>query len=415
MNHRFSIFQPLGSRNFRLLLLGEVISLLGKRVHFIVLAWLALQLTGSSLTLGFVLMTAVIPKAFFMLFGGALSDRFSLKRLMLISNLVRAAIAAGIAIFVFYEAIALWHLYLFALLIGVADALFLPALMTTIPRLLENNRIEAGNALVRGAMPLSGLIGSAPAGLLISAIGIAATFGIDALFFLLSAIVLWLMAEVIPSASTSDDVVSRPANRFRFFSVLGDIRDGLGYAWRRPAIRALFLTVSVIHLSFVGPFTVGLAVLANSKFTGGTTDFGILLSCRGGGALLGAIIAGSVVFKHRGLLLSVITVSLGASLVLVSFAQEVIWASLLAGLIGIGSGLFGVISVTWLQKIAAPHMMGRMMGLINSSALILAPISFVLTGAIAEINPSLVFIVAGIPVMLISIYLIAIRDFRQLK
>ena len=60
-------------------------------------------------------------------------------------------------------------------------------------------------------------------------------------------------------------------------------------------------------------------------------------------------------------------------------------------------------------------MLGRMMGLINSSALILAPISFVLTGAIADVNLSLVFIVAGIPVLVITIYLIAIKDFRQLK
>ena len=415
MKQRFSIFQPLGSRNFRLLLLGEVIFLLGSQVHFIVLAWLALQLTGSPLALGFVLMTAAIPKAFFMLFGGALSDRFSLKRLMLISNLARAAIAAGIAFLVFNEAIALWHLYLFTLLIGVADALFSPALMTAIPRLLENNRREAGNALVRGAMQASTFIGSAPAGLLIPAIGIAATFGIDALFFLLATITLWLMAEVMSSASTSDDVVSRPANRFTASSVLGDIKDGLGYAWRRPAFRALFLTVSVIHLSFIGPFIVGLAALAKSEFAGGATDFGIVRSCFGGGALLGTIIAGSVVFKHRGLLLSVITASLGASLVLMSLAQDVILASLVAGLIGIGSGFFSVLSFTWLQKITAPHMMGRMMGLNNSSALILAPISFVLTGAIAEVNPSLVFIVAGIPVLLISIYLIATRDFRQLK
>jgi len=137
INHQFPALQPLKNRNFRLLLLGEIIFLLGNKVHFIVLAWLALQLTGSSLTLGFVLMTAAIPKALFMLFGGALSDRFSLRKLMLISNLARAAIATGIAILVFNEAIELWHLYLFVLLIGVADALFLPALMTTIPSLLK--------------------------------------------------------------------------------------------------------------------------------------------------------------------------------------------------------------------------------------------------------------------------------------
>ena len=359
-------------------------------------------------------MTAAIPKALFMLFGGALSDRYSLKRLMIISNVARAAIATIIAILVFNEAIALWHLYLVALLVGVADSLFQPALMTAIPSLLEKNKLEAGNALVRGAMPIGTLIGSAPAGLLISSVGIAATFGIDALFFLLAATVLWLMAEVMSYVSTSDDVVSRAAHRSRSFGVLGDIKDGLGYAWRRPAIRALFITVSVIHLSFVGPFTVGLATLVNSTFTGGATDFGIVRSCFGGGALLGAIIAGSVVFKHRGLLLVIITAALGVSLALISLAQDVIFASLFAGLIGIGDGLINVISFTWLQKTISSHMLGRMMGLINSSALILAPISYVITGAIAEINPSLVFIVAGIPVLVITIYLITIKDIRQL-
>ena len=295
MNHRFSIFRPLGSHNFRLLLLGEIISLLGNQIHLVVLAWLALQLTGSSLALGFVLMTAAIPKASFMLFGGALSDRYSLKRLMIISNMARAAIVAGISILVFYEAIVLWHLYLVALLVGVADSLFQPALMTAIPSLLEKNKLEAGNTLVRGAMQASILIGSGPAGLLISAVGIAATFGIDALFFLIAATVLWLLAEVRSYVSTSDDVLSGPAPHFRIFSFIANIKDGLGYAWYRPAIRALFIAVSVIHLSFVGPFIVGLAALANSSFAGGATDFGIVRACFGGGALLGAIIAGSVV------------------------------------------------------------------------------------------------------------------------
>ncbi|MFC1912237.1 MFS transporter [Chloroflexota bacterium] len=414
INYQFPVLRPLNNSNFRLLLLGEVTFLLGNQAHVIVLAWLALQLTGSSLTLGFVLTAAAIPKAVFMLFGGALSDRFALKRLMQISSIARAAIAAGIATLVFYEAIAPWHLYLFALLIGVADALFYPALMTTIPSLLERNKLEAGNALVRGAMQTSALIGAVPAGLLISTIGIAATFGIDAIFFLLATIALWSMAEVMSSESTSDDVASGPAHRFRISDVLVDIKDGLGYAWRKPAIRALFITVSVIHLSFTGPFIVGLATLTNNSFAGGATDFGIVRSCFGGGALLGTIIAGSVVIKHRGLLLTFITAALGTSLALISLSQEIILASLLAGLIGIGNGLFNVISFTWLQKTIAPHMLGRMMGLINSFALILSPISFILTGAIAEVNPSLVFIVAGIPVLLITIYLLAIRDFRQL-
>jgi MFS family permease len=411
LSRPFPILRPLNNRNFRLLLLGEGTFLLGNQIHLVVLAWLTLQLTGSGLALGSVLMTAAIPKAFFMLFGGALSDRFSLKRLMLLSNIARVAIAASIAFLVFYEAIALWHLYLFSLLIGLADALFHPALMSTIPRLLTHDKREAGNALVRGVTQLSTLIVSAPAGLLISTVGIAATFGIDALFFLLAAVILWLMTEIISSASSqSDDVVFKPARRFKLTNVLADIKDGLGYAWHRPAIRALLITVAVIHLSFVGPFTVGLAALANSDFAGGATDFGIVLSSFGGGALLGTIIAGLTVFKRRGLLLCAVTAALGASLVLMSFAQNVVVASSIAILIGIENGSF-----TWLQAATTPNMVGRMMGLVHSSALVLAPISFLMTGAIADVNPSLVFIVAGIPVLVIAIYLVVIRDFRQLK
>ena len=95
--------------------------------------------------------------------------------------------------------------------------------------------------------------------------------------------------------------------------------------------------------------------------------------------------------------------------------RDVVSASLLAGLIGIGSGLFNVLGFTWLQTTTTPHMMGRMMGLINSSALILTPVSFVLTGAISDVSPSLVFIIAGIPVSVMAIYLAMSRYFHQIQ
>lgn len=72
-----AILQPLRLRDFRLVFTGEGISLIGDQFHFVALAWLALQLTGSGLALGTVLMVAAIPRAVFMLLGGALSDRFS--------------------------------------------------------------------------------------------------------------------------------------------------------------------------------------------------------------------------------------------------------------------------------------------------------------------------------------------------
>ena len=84
-----ALLRPLRDRDFRLIFGGETISVLGDQFHFVALAWLALQLTGSGLALGSVLMTAAIPRAVFVLVGGAFSDRFSPRTLMLVSNVIR--------------------------------------------------------------------------------------------------------------------------------------------------------------------------------------------------------------------------------------------------------------------------------------------------------------------------------------
>ena len=86
-----ALLQPLRVRDYRLVFAGETISVLGDQFHFVALAWLALQLTGSGLALGTVLMTAAIPRAIFILVGGAFSDRFSPRTLMLVSNAIRAS------------------------------------------------------------------------------------------------------------------------------------------------------------------------------------------------------------------------------------------------------------------------------------------------------------------------------------
>jgi len=85
---------PLRLPDFRLVFTGETISLIGDQFHFIALAWLALQLTGSGVALGTVLMAAAIPRAVFMLLGGAMSDRISPRTLMIVSNALRAVVVA---------------------------------------------------------------------------------------------------------------------------------------------------------------------------------------------------------------------------------------------------------------------------------------------------------------------------------
>src|SRR4051794_5837214 len=85
---------PLRVRDFRLLWVGQSVSMLGDQFYLIALPWLVLQITGSPLALGTVLALASVPRALFMLIGGALVDRFSPRNVMFLSNLVRMILVA---------------------------------------------------------------------------------------------------------------------------------------------------------------------------------------------------------------------------------------------------------------------------------------------------------------------------------
>src|SRR5512147_3110113 len=108
-------------RNFRLLWIGEGISLLGDQFYMIALPWLVLSLTGNALAVGTVMAIAGIPRALFMLVGGALTDRFTPRRLMINSNLGRMILTGLLAILVSTNLIQLWMLYVSALCFGLAD------------------------------------------------------------------------------------------------------------------------------------------------------------------------------------------------------------------------------------------------------------------------------------------------------
>src|SRR5690349_12235851 len=95
-----SIADLLRIRNFRLLWIGQSTSLLGDQFYLIALPWLVLKLTGDPLTLGTVLALAGIPRALFMLVGGAFTDRFSPRTIMLLSDLLRMVLSMLLAIFV---------------------------------------------------------------------------------------------------------------------------------------------------------------------------------------------------------------------------------------------------------------------------------------------------------------------------
>lgn len=381
------IFRPLSTRDFRLLFSGETISLLGDQFHFVALAWLVLQLTGSGLAVGTVLMVAGIPRAVFVLVGGALADRASPRSVMLASNTLRAAFVAVLAALVLSGRVELWQLYVLAAVFGIVDAFFWPAMTTVVPMLVPERELPAANALMQGSQQLTGLIGPALAGLLVAAVGTGLAFGLDAASFAVAAGALVLIRGGRRVAAADE---SRP-------NVLGTIRAGIAYAWRDPAVRSLLILSATLNFAINGPVSVGLAWLADNRFDGGAAAFGLMLSAFGAGALVGAVVAGSVGrIKQLGWFTLGGSAVMGLALGLIGFAPSVAVVMLLNVAIGVAVGLLNVRIIAWLQVRTPSEMIGRVMSLVMLGGLALTPLSLAAAGLLVDLGAAtLCFAVAG--------------------
>jgi Major Facilitator Superfamily len=395
---RLPLLRPLSLRDFRLIWVGETISLLGDQFYFVALTWLTLQLTGSGLALGTLLMAAAIPRAALMLAGGAITDRFSPRFLMLASNLLRGILVAIVAGLLLLNAVQLWELYVLAVIFGAVDAVFYPASNTILPMLLDEPRLRAGTALMQGTLQGTTLIGPALAGILIATVGsvsgTGAAFAFDAASFAVASLALWLIRGGMraPTGISSADAPSRPAST----GLLADIGAGLRYAWDDPVIRSLLFVIAAVDFSFAGPFGVGLASLAHTRFVGGAAAFGTMISGWGAGALIGTIIGGSLSrVRRRGITTLLLVAVMGCGLAFIGFAPSVVLATVLVAAIGIGSGFVNVIMVPWLQTRTDAAMLGRVMSLIMFASVGLAPLSYAVSGALVSFNLTLLFAVAG--------------------
>ena len=395
----------LRNRNFRLLWIGEGISLLGDQFYMIALPWLVLSLTGNALAVGTVMAMAGIPRALFMLVGGALTDRFTPRKLMISSNLARMVLTALLAGLVATDLIQSWMLYALALLLGLADAFFFPAQTSIVPQLVDKDQLQQGNAMIQGTATFSLLVGPLLAGAMISWLdrgvtpstsGMALAFAFDALSFLASITLLSLMrVETAPVATEKAET-----------GVLASIREGLLYVSKDAVLKVVFPITLGLNILINGPFAVGIPVLARTRFPEGAAAFGLIMSLFGGGALLGTILAGVLPKPSKKLLgtisLSVISI-MGIGLAIIGIAP-IMYIAVAAGLVmGTANGYANTMLITWLQQKVAPEMTGRVMSLVMFAAIGLNPVSNALAGIFIELNAAVLLVCAGILMTLFTL------------
>ena len=400
------------NRNFILLWIGELISLIGDQFYLIALPWLVLQLTGDGLAVGTVLAVAGIPRAAFMLVGGALTDRFSARALMLTSNIFRFILVSFLAVVVLLNIVQLWMIYILALAFGLADAFFYPAQNAIVPKLVNEKQLPTANGVVQATAQISLLLGPVLAGFLIATsgveagaeaadtAGIAFAFGIDSITFLVSAFTLMLIHT--PEAVAEEKQASKKQE-----SVWGSIKEGLAFVWADDTLRIFFILVIAIANIVNGLMAVGLPVLADGRFAEGAVAFGIMLSGMGAGSLIGTALAATLPSPpkgHLGTIILLITSVMAINIALLGIAPNLIIAAAVTTMMGIASGYVNITFITWLQRRTPSEMLGRMMSVLMFASIGLIPISTALVGVLIRFNLPALFIGGGLIILAIIAY-----------
>ena len=340
-----------------------------------------------------------------MLLGGAVTDRLSPRLVLLISDAVRFVLTGLMAFVVMTGVIRIWMLYAFSLGFGLVAGFAIPAENSIVPMLVEERDLQAGNSLMMGVTQLAGFVGPTIAGILIGAIsnsfaGTGLAFAIDALSFAVSASCLWLMR----AGQQHPNSAAAPAKE----SVWSSIRSGVKYLWQDSVLRLMFVVLAVVNFLLIGPLMVGIPVLAEQRLPEGAAAFGMLMAAFAGGNLAGFLIAGSLprpVGATMRMIVILLIAAFGAVIGALGFVQST-WLDFgLLLLLGLGNGYIAIILFTWMQTRVLKEMLGRMMSLLMLSNTGLMPISQAIAGAVGKWDLTLLFLLSGVLVILVTIFL----------
>jgi MFS family permease len=362
----------LRHRDFRLFWSGQLVSLIGTWMQSVGQAWLVLELTGSPFHLGLVTALQFTPILLLSPVGGALSDRFPKRRIILLTQAAMMGQAFVLAALVYSGRVQYWHVAVLAAIYGLGRAIDIPARQSYITDLV--GRSDLANAVALNSLVFNGarIVGPAAAGLLIARFGVAPAFLLNGLSFV--AVLAALLATRIPGDPD-------PAGRL---GIRAGVWGALAYAARTPPVAftlSLIVAVSVLVLNF----NVVVPLVAKDVLGEGAHGFGLLMSSLGAGAVMAGV---GLTLLRRGrpslrfLAVSATVLSAGtASLGLVGHFGTA--AVLLVGL-GCCQILFSTGCNTTLQLTTPDALRGRVMGLYALANAGMTPFGSLLVGTVAE-------------------------------
>ena len=343
-------FSALKYYNYRLWFGGQTVSLFGTWMQRTAQAYLIFDLTKSPLYLGYVGFAYGVPSWLFMLYGGAIADRFPRRNILLIAQIAMMVLAFVLAGLTFTGLVQPWQIIVLAFLLGCANAFDAPARQAFVTDLVDRRDLTNAIALNSSMINAATVIGPAVAGITYAAFGPAWCFTINGFTFI-AVIVALLLMKLAPFLPVEKTV-----------SIFREIREGLQFVARTPTIRTLIVNLGILSLAGLG-FVTLLPVWAVDVLGGDATTNGFLHTARGLGALAGALLIAAIGQSYsKGKLLTIATFVMPLFLFLLSLTK-ILPTSFIA-LLGTGWGFMVIVNLsnTLVQTNITDELRGRVMG-----------------------------------------------------
>lgn len=367
------MFRSLRVVNYRLWFVGAFVSNTGAWMQRTAQDWIVLtELSDKdAAALGITMALQFGPLLLLMPVAGLMADRFDRRRLLIWTQAVQCALALGLGVLVLSGHVQLWHVYVFALLLGVCTAIDAPARQAFVSELVTDRDISNAVALNSTSFQSARLIGPAVAGVLIAWIGSGPVFIVNGVSFVgvILSLVLIRKNQLVPSP--------------RLAKAKGQIRDGLHYVRSRKDILVVLLMVFLVG-TFGFNFPIFIATMTTVEFGKGSTEFGLLSSVMAGGAVVGSLLAARR--EHVRLIIVVVASgAFGVACVLAALTPTYVLFAVALVIVGAVSLTMMNTANAYVQTTTAPAMRGRVMALYMAIFAGGTPIGAPIVGLVANV------------------------------
>lgn len=381
------------NKNFNLIVLGQIISILGSSLLRFGLSTYILDTTGRADIFAALYAISNIPLLFSPI-GGAIADRFNRKNLMVIFDFM-----SSIIIFTFICLLSSLNnsiilIGIIMVLLSIISSMYQPTVQASIPLIVNEKDLEQGNGIVNGIGSLSSMFAPVLGGLLYGIIGIKMLLIVSCIAFFLSAVMEMFIHIPFDKREVNGGIVS---------TIVGDIKEGFSYVIKQSYISKAMILAASLNL-FLTPFLlVGIQYILRITMHSSNNMYGIGIGIIEFSSVLGALSIGLFAKKMKmntlyrwlmliSILMIPMAISISPSMLSLGYYPSFILLFICVIPIAMSMTIITVFVLTIVQKQTPNELLGKVMATITAISQCVAPLGQIMHGKLFEVFSSRVYI-----------------------